>query len=860
MGTGTRLRHLGGYLSSMSAIVQRLRRIRGKSLRELRVRGAQEISKISERALRGRTGEVSDAAFERMLTRRGRGNVGMMLEQFRNALESGRPGAANSSAGSFFACVADRNERRAVFSSRFREARDVIIQRAARAINGRIEILGLGEIDYGRSINWRLEPSSGKRTHLGHWSTINYLDRSIAGDKKVTWELNRHKHFVTLGQAYYLTGDEAFASAFVSQAVSWIEQNPVDRGINWASSLEVALRCIAWLWTLHLLSGSRSLTSEFLLKTLKLFAASGRHLEKYLSHYFSPNTHLTGEALGLFYLGTFLPQLTRARSWQTTGVRILIEQLDKQIRADGVHFEQSTCYHRYTTDFYLHLLLIARAARVAVPDAVTVATKNMLEHLLWITRPDGTTPLIGDDDGGRLIALGYRPANDFRDTIAIGAAMFGRADLKAIAGEAPAELFWLLGTCGLSQYDSIEAQAPDGNCRAFPSSGFYVMRDGWNSDSSYAVVTCGPNNGRTGAHAHADALAFEFASRGRPRLVDAGTFTYTADPDERDYFRTTAAHNTVTVDDQSQSVPASVFSWSSQARGASNQFVAAERFTYFEGTHDGYFRLADPVRHTRGILMLNSEQSDGPTVPSYVLVQDSFLARVGHRYTIRYHLPPNVTAIASGNRVLVADADETRFYIGVFSRRRVATRIEQSWISRGYLDRKRALAAVFEIEGFGAEEVTTFLIPMEKRAWITVEPRSTNLQSARGFRVASANALDLIVLGDGVRAVKCGSLTATARLAWGRWSGSQSTSAGLIDGTLLSSSDGLSLSCSGHASHCSIGWAKDAVDLVIQTSQSPVPSRAATLVVNGSTFDLGFGRNRVAPARDGSGWRLTHAG
>ena len=33
------------------------------------------------------------------------------------------------------------------------------------------------------------------------------------GDVKHVWELNRHQHFVTLGQAYWYTGDEAFARA-----------------------------------------------------------------------------------------------------------------------------------------------------------------------------------------------------------------------------------------------------------------------------------------------------------------------------------------------------------------------------------------------------------------------------------------------------------------------------------------------------------------------------------------------------------------------------------------------------------------------------------------------------------------------
>ena len=165
-------------------------------------------------------------------------------------------------------------------------------------------------------------------------------------------------HFVTLGQAYWLTGDHRYAEAFVSQASSWIDANPVGMGVGWAASLDVSFRAIQWLWALRLCADSRAVTREFVARLLKSLIEHGRHIEKYLSYYFSPNTHLTGEALGLFYLGMALPELRRAERWRRTGLRILLEQLPKHIRSDGVYFEQASYYHRYTSDFYTHLFAI----------------------------------------------------------------------------------------------------------------------------------------------------------------------------------------------------------------------------------------------------------------------------------------------------------------------------------------------------------------------------------------------------------------------------------------------------------------------------------------------------------------------
>src|SRR5205085_11345645 len=247
--------------------------------------------------------------------------------------------------------------------------------------------------------------------------------------------------------------------------------------------------------------------------------------------------------------------------WRATGLRILVEQLPIHIRPDGVYFEQTTYYHRYTVDFYLHLMMLAGAMNLTLPVEVEAQLTKALDVLMWTTRPDGRAPLIGDDDGGRLIQLGARPGDDFRDTLATGATLMNRGDWKQVAGKAAAETLWLLGPEALRRFDAIPAQPPAGDAQAFSETGYFVMRDGWTEAASYAVIDCGPHGVQSCGHAHADQLAFEFAARGTTWLVDPGTFTYTGDAEMRDRFRSTAAHNTVTVDGEQQSTPAGPFAW-----------------------------------------------------------------------------------------------------------------------------------------------------------------------------------------------------------------------------------------------------------------------------------------------------------
>src|SRR5687767_2350960 len=538
-----------------------LQKLKNASLHELRVRASQRVAAFSER--------------------RGWSSLVKLPDRLPNAdLETSR----------FFGGFENLEKAVAEIKSRWPETARRIVEQADRICAGKFDLLGFRELSFGDPIDWHFEPVSGKRIPLQHWSKLDYLDADVAGDKKITWELNRHQYFMKLGQAYALTGDGRYANTFVNHLESWMDANPPKLGINWASSLEVALRSISWLWALHFFRNSDFLTPQLFLRICKFLYVNARHLETYPSTYFSPNTHLTGEALGLFYLGTLLPEFKEAKRWQETGSRILIEALPVHVQEDGVYFEQSSYYHRYTTDFYIHFRQLARANGFALPNEVDKALTLLLDHLMYITRPDGTTPLFGDDDGGRLMPLDQRPPNDFRATLATGSVLFNRGDLKFVAGDATEELVWLLGVDGLRQFDLIEARAPVKLSQSFANGGYFVARDGWSESSTYLLFDCGPHGALNCGHAHADALAIDLAVNGQTMLVDAGTYTYTGSKELRDWFRSSQAHNTVTLDNTSSSVPDGAFTWKQVAECRLNEWITTDRYDYVAGEQAGLAR------------------------------------------------------------------------------------------------------------------------------------------------------------------------------------------------------------------------------------------------------------------------------
>jgi Heparinase II/III-like protein/Heparinase II/III N-terminus len=727
----------------MSNSTQKLWKVKQLSVAELRVRGTQALNAFLERRGWSPVAKLPpDQSFLELIdpakTPPGLRSAPELLEYFRTRSQP-----------RFFVSFADPHQTVGELRARWPDAERQIIIRADRIVEGRFDLLGLHDLSFGEPLDWQLEPVSGKRTPLMHWSRLNYLDAELTGDKKIVWELNRHQYFASLGQAYWLTGDERYARTVVAHLNSWMDQNPPKLGINWASSLEVSFRAISWLWAFYFFKDSAELTAPIFLRVLKFLYLHARHLETYLSTYFSPNTHLTGEALGLFYLGTLLPEFRPASRWRETGRRILLEELTRHVQADGVYFEQSSYYHRYTTDFYTHFLILSRENGETLPGVVSEKLNSLLEHLMYVTRPDGTTPLFGDDDGGRLVMLDQRASNNFRATLSNGAALFNRGDYKHVAGQPAEETLWLLGTKGLAAFDRVVTEEPASRSIAFPVGGYYVMRDGWTPASNYLLLDCGPHGMNNCGHAHADALSFELTVGGRTLLVDPGTYTYTGSRELRDWFRSSVAHNTLTVDGESSSVPAGPFSWSAIAQCATEKWTSRQRFDYFAGRHNGYARLPRPVIHSRGVLFLRGD---------YWVMRDSVESNGEHRYDLWFHFDSDAAPMlqnAPTSAPVVTESDGPAGLEIVTFANNGKWRTEKAWVSHCYGERRPAPVCVFSTTTMSVDLIT-FLLPRTESK--PRQAREIEAIGGRAFEVVSESAHDMVMIGTGAR-------VETARLA-----------------------------------------------------------------------------------------------
>jgi hypothetical protein len=462
-------------------------------------------------------------------------------------------------------------------------------------------------------------------------------------DVKVPWELSRFQHLTTVGMAYAASGEERYAAEVTGQIRDWIAANPVGYGINWASTMDVAMRAVGMLWARELIAGSEAATDEFATRLLASLLQHGRHVERNISVYEGGVTtnHTVADYAALVYLGVMLPELRDAAAWRERGVEGLAGCMGRHVSADGVDFENSIAYHRLVLEMYAGALVLAERNGLSFPAPYRESLERMFEFVLHYTGPDGLAPLVGDSDDGRWELLadysGWEP-RDHRYLLALGGALFERDDFEGAARGAPGaveEVAWLLGP------DAVTGAAlppPALGSRAFADGGRYVMRHG----RHHALVSTDEvGTGGFGNHKHNDILAFELTVDGEPVAVDCGSYTYLADTRTRAEFRATRTHNTLVVDGAEQNELTDTFRARTDARVEVHEWRSDERLDVLEASHTGYMRRPEPVRHRRTIRFAKA--------PFAWLVLDVLDGEGRHMVESHLHLAP-------GGELVVAPA------------------------------------------------------------------------------------------------------------------------------------------------------------------------------------------------------------
>jgi hypothetical protein len=462
-------------------------------------------------------------------------------------------------------------------------------------IDGRIDFFGHELIDVGVPTAWHIEPVTHMKTPRKFGQALNYRDDSVVGNVKFIWELGRHHHLVPLAAAYALTGEIRYRRAVVEQIDGWIEANPYGIGIHWCSAIEVSLRLVSWS-VVHSLLALRDGRAGLLAATSRgedlgnAIFQQAHFVRHFLSRFSSANNHLVGELTGLLAACTVFDLGNAGCDWAEFAHRELEREAELQVFADGVGKEQAFFYHLWVLEYLLFCWLVGTRAGRTFSDAFADRILSMAKFLRDVSPEGGEPPQVGDADDGFVTRFEPSwPARPYAEVLGAVDAVFGDG-----SPEVSAKAFW---------YAAMRAPGPVSHSaprtkRAYPA----IYRDGGyavlGSEEFHVVFDAGPL-GFLGiaAHGHSDALSFCLAVDGAWWLVDPGTYAYHSQPAWRSYFRGTAAHNTIRINNENQSEEAGAFMWLRKAHAWIEEMSSSRAAQYVRAAHDGYERVG--VIHRR---------------------------------------------------------------------------------------------------------------------------------------------------------------------------------------------------------------------------------------------------------------------
>ncbi len=342
---------------------------------------------------------------------------------------------------------------------------------------------------------------------------------SAVPDREWLWQLHRMNSWLALAQVYRHSGDERYAQAWATQFLDWTEHNLVQGQPEYAwRTIEVGIRGNAWIGQFQLFRAAAAFTPAVCTAFLAACLEHARRLDAALTACSTGSNWRLMEAEGLAAIALRVPEFRAAAGWRDRAFAVLRDNLARQIRDDGMHFEQCFNYHQGCIGWFARTALLAQmnGQGESFGAAYFAGLEAMCAALMKMSFPDGTVAQFGDGHSTQSV----------RATLLEWAEPFRREDFRFV------------GSAGAAGRPPAEASY------ALPASGFYALRSGWDVDATMLILKCGPDGGW---HCQPDNGSFELFAGGRRLTPDSGCYLYSGDADARAWFRRSAVHQTLTL-------------------------------------------------------------------------------------------------------------------------------------------------------------------------------------------------------------------------------------------------------------------------------------------------------------------------
>jgi hypothetical protein len=567
---------------------------------------------------------------------------------------------------------------------------------ADKILEDRYQLLG-SELTKMASLNWNADFKVNFFWPTGIFYK-NYIQEDIVStsDVKVPRELSRCHHFLPLGIAYNITNRTEYAEKIIYQITDWIKKNPLMFSINWGCAMDVSIRACNWIWALSITRNYWKNNSVFINIVKKSLYEHGwfiyRNLEK---EQFNNHNHYLADIAGQIHLGLLFQNTSEGKKWLDEGIKELFKEIRYQILPSGMTYERSTNYNRLVLELILTPIILLRQNGFYVPHDIWFRIERMFDFLVQIIKPDGHSPIIGDQDNGRLLPLGTESQTDYSYFFALGAILFKREDLRALSKGFNIYSLILGGLSAKVIYDNLEPMELSIKSKGFKDVGFFIMRN----DDNYLLFNAsgkGMNaeiDKNSGTHTHSDLLSFELVSRGKTFLIDPGSFVYTADALERFKFRSTMMHNTVTIDNLSQDNITIENLWGYEYCAIPDVSVweTNDFLDRIVASHAGYMRLKEPIKHFRELVFYKQNHSWE--------ILDYFEGTGSHKYDWYFHFDSKINFIIQGNSVKTICEDGNNILMEFETQLPIKVNKLNSSVSKSYGNKENSFSLNISYEG-----------------------------------------------------------------------------------------------------------------------------------------------------------------
>lgn len=482
---------------------------------------------------------------------------------------------------------------------------------------------------------------------------MNFKNTDDIGDIRYTWEINRHLFFPKLALNFKKSNNKQYIRILETHFYSWIKENPYLKGVNWASPMEIAIRSYQWIVTYSIIKDD--ISESFKLDIINSIVNSIKYVRENYSLYSSANNHLIVEAVYCGIVGYIVEPIYENRYLEES-YRIIEKEILLQNYSDGVNKEQATHYHAFVLDAFLQYAFFLNMVGKKFPN------ENILfkmSEFIGLLNQSGEVIEFGDSDDAKLIDFNLETEKYYEYVLQLASCYFDTKFLEIN------KLFEEV------KYISHKKEIKY-NKHIYKN--FYIYEKGgygiFNLKNEFMLFDIGNLGfGAIAAHGHADALSIVYSKNKKRVFVDSGTYIYNVESKWRNYFRSTFSHNTLILEDISQSQIKGPFLWGKKANAKILDYGENENLMYICASHDGY----GPKIHKRCVTYIKNEE--------IFIIKDKF-ENVGN---VNYILDNKLSIQKLSNMEFKLKNLDTELFI-VFNSKAHETK---KWISKKFMEKSK---------------------------------------------------------------------------------------------------------------------------------------------------------------------------